>query len=47
LGRFTLLFSWKNLTDKPLELVIEDVYLVAVPSPQSDVIIRVLPVHIL
>ncbi|KZS92954.1 vacuolar protein sorting-associated protein 13 [Sistotremastrum niveocremeum HHB9708] len=35
LGLFTVNLSWKNLTDKPLEIVIENVYLLAVPGSQS------------
>ncbi|KAI0047829.1 hypothetical protein FA95DRAFT_1589004 [Auriscalpium vulgare] len=36
LGRFTLSLHWRNLGNQPVELLIEDVYLLVVPSPQGN-----------
>ncbi|KAI0068196.1 hypothetical protein BV25DRAFT_1793389 [Artomyces pyxidatus] len=36
LGKFTLSLHWLNLGNQPVELLIEDVYLLVVPSPQGD-----------
>ena len=36
LGKFTLSLHWRNLGNQPVELLIEDVYLLVVPSPQGD-----------
>ena len=36
LGRFTLSLHWLNLGNQPVEILIEDVYLLVVPSPQVD-----------
>lgn len=37
LGKFTLSLHWMNLGNQPVEILIEDVYLLVVPSPQTDV----------
>lgn len=37
LGTFTLSLYWMNLGNKPVEILIEDVYLLVVPSPQNDI----------
>jgi vacuolar protein sorting-associated protein 13A/C len=37
LGRFTLSLHWMNLGNKPVEVLIEDVYLLVVPSPRDNV----------
>ncbi|KAL4070939.1 vacuolar protein sorting-associated protein 13 [Scleroderma citrinum] len=37
LGKFTLSLYWMNLGNKPVEILIEDVYLLVVPSSQSSV----------
>ena len=37
LGTFTLSLHWINLGSRPVEILIEDVYLLVVPSPQVDV----------
>jgi vacuolar protein sorting-associated protein 13A/C len=36
LGKFTLSLHWLNLGNQPVEILIEDVYLLVVPSPQVD-----------
>jgi vacuolar protein sorting-associated protein 13A/C len=36
LGRFTLSLYWMNLGNKPVEILIEDVYLLVVPSPRDN-----------
>jgi vacuolar protein sorting-associated protein 13A/C len=35
LGKFTLSLHWMNLGNQPVEILIEDVYLLVVPSPQT------------
>lgn len=37
LGKFTLSLHWMNLGNQPVEILIEDVYLLVVPSPQANV----------
>jgi vacuolar protein sorting-associated protein 13A/C len=37
LGKFTLSLHWMNLGNQPVEILIEDIYLLVVPSPQSNV----------
>lgn len=37
LGKFTLSLHWLNLGNQPVEVMIEDVYLLVVPSPQTNV----------
>ena len=37
LGRFTLSLHWMNLGNRPVEILIEDVYLLVVPSPLTGV----------
>ncbi|KIM85199.1 hypothetical protein PILCRDRAFT_817197 [Piloderma croceum F 1598] len=37
LGKFTLSLHWMNLGNQPVEILIEDVYLLVVPSPQTNV----------
>jgi vacuolar protein sorting-associated protein 13A/C len=37
LGKFTLSLHWMNLGNQPVEILVEDVYLLVVPSPQSNV----------
>ena len=37
LGTFTLSLHWLNLGNQPVEILIEDVYLLVVPSPQTKV----------
>lgn len=37
LGRFTLSLHWMNLGSRPVEILIEDIYLIVVPSPQTPV----------
>ncbi|KAG2072635.1 DUF1162-domain-containing protein [Suillus decipiens] len=37
LGTFTLSLHWMNLGNQPVEILIEDVYLLVVPSPQANV----------
>jgi len=37
LGTFTLSLYWRNLGNQPVEILIEDVYLLVVPSPQTSV----------
>ncbi|KAF8846387.1 vacuolar protein sorting-associated protein 13 [Paxillus ammoniavirescens] len=37
LGTFTLSLHWMNLGNRPVEVLIEDVYLLVVPSPQIDI----------
>jgi hypothetical protein len=37
LGKFTLSLHWLNLGNQPVEILIEDVYLLVVPSPQTNV----------
>ncbi|KAJ7181657.1 vacuolar protein sorting-associated protein 13 [Mycena crocata] len=36
LGKFTLSLHWMNLGNQPVEVMVEDVYLLVVPSPQSN-----------
>lgn len=36
LGTFTLSLHWLNLGNQPVEILIEDVYLLVVPSPQTN-----------
>ncbi|KAF5375265.1 hypothetical protein D9758_000284 [Tetrapyrgos nigripes] len=36
LGKFTLSMHWMNLGNEPVEILIEDVYLLVVPSTQSN-----------
>jgi vacuolar protein sorting-associated protein 13A/C len=36
LGKFTLSLHWMNLGNQPVEILIEDVYLLVVPSPQAN-----------
>jgi len=36
LGKFTLSLHWLNLGNQPVEVLIEDVYLLVVPSPQAN-----------
>lgn len=36
LGTFTLSLHWLNLGNQPVEILIEDVYLLVVPSPQAN-----------
>ncbi|KAJ7487596.1 vacuolar protein sorting-associated protein 13 [Mycena galericulata] len=36
LGKFTLSLHWMNLGNQPVEVMIEDVFLLVVPSPQSN-----------
>lgn len=37
LGTFTLSLYWMNLGNRPVEILIEDVYLLVVPSSQNDI----------
>jgi vacuolar protein sorting-associated protein 13A/C len=37
LGTFTLSLHWLNLGNQPVEILIEDVYLLVVPSPQTNI----------
>lgn len=37
LGTFTLSLYWMNLGNRPVEILIEDVYLLVVPSPLTNV----------
>ncbi|KAF7306925.1 hypothetical protein MIND_00485000 [Mycena indigotica] len=37
LGKFTLSLHWMNLGNQPVEIMVEDVYLLVVPSPQSNI----------
>jgi vacuolar protein sorting-associated protein 13A/C len=37
LGTFTLSLHWMNLGSQPVEILIEDVYLLVVPSPQDNI----------
>lgn len=37
LGTFTLSLYWMNLGNRPVEILIEDVYLLVVPSPQVNI----------
>ncbi|KAI6133067.1 vacuolar protein sorting-associated protein 13 [Pisolithus croceorrhizus] len=37
LGTFTLSLHWMNLGNRPVEILIEDVYLLVVPSSQNDI----------
>ncbi|KAH7930968.1 vacuolar protein sorting-associated protein 13 [Leucogyrophana mollusca] len=37
LGTFTLSLHWMNLGNQPVEVLIEDVYLLVVPSPQTNI----------
>ncbi len=36
LGKFTLSLHWMNLGNQPVEILIEDVYILVVPSTQSN-----------
>ncbi|KAF8168100.1 vacuolar protein sorting-associated protein 13 [Crassisporium funariophilum] len=36
LGKFTLSLHWMNLGNQPVEILVEDVYLLVVPSPQTS-----------
>lgn len=36
LGKFTLSLHWMNLGNQPVEVLIEDVYLLVTPSPQGE-----------
>jgi vacuolar protein sorting-associated protein 13A/C len=36
-GTFTLTIPWQNITGRPVEVYIEDVYLLAVPAAESAV----------
>ncbi|TFY80723.1 hypothetical protein EWM64_g3289 [Hericium alpestre] len=36
LGTFTLSLHWRNLGNQPVEILIEDVYLLVVPAPEGD-----------
>ncbi|KAF9478514.1 vacuolar protein sorting-associated protein 13 [Pholiota conissans] len=36
LGKFTLSLHWMNLGNQPVEILIEDVYLLVIPSPQTS-----------
>ncbi|KAF4623901.1 hypothetical protein D9613_001806 [Agrocybe pediades] len=36
LGKFTLSLHWMNLGNQPVEVLVEDVYLLVVPSPQTS-----------
>lgn len=36
-GTFTLTIPWQNITGKPVEVFIEDVYLLAVPAAENAV----------
>ncbi|KAK7064233.1 hypothetical protein R3P38DRAFT_3417731, partial [Favolaschia claudopus] len=36
LGKFTLSLHWMNLGNQPVEIMVEDVFLLVVPSPQSN-----------
>lgn len=35
LGKFTLTIHWMNLGNQPVEVLVEDVYLLVVPSAES------------
>ncbi|KAH7883589.1 vacuolar protein sorting-associated protein 13 [Phlebopus sp. FC_14] len=37
LGTFTLSLHWMNLGNRPVEILVEDVYLLVAPSPQTNV----------
>ena len=37
LGTFTLSLHWLNLGNQPVEILIEDVYMLVIPSPQTNV----------
>lgn len=37
LGKFTLSLHWMNLGNQPVEILVEDVYLLVIPSPQTNV----------
>ncbi|KDQ63547.1 hypothetical protein JAAARDRAFT_29565 [Jaapia argillacea MUCL 33604] len=37
LGKFTLSLHWMNLGNQPVEILIEDVYLLVVPSPETKI----------
>ncbi|KAG2159854.1 vacuolar protein sorting-associated protein 13 [Suillus bovinus] len=37
LGTFTLSLHWMNLGNQPVEILIEDVYMLVVPSPQTNI----------
>ncbi|KAF8974033.1 vacuolar protein sorting-associated protein 13 [Flammula alnicola] len=36
LGKFTLSLHWMNLGNQPVEILVEDVYILVVPSPQTS-----------
>ncbi|KIM48205.1 hypothetical protein M413DRAFT_439924 [Hebeloma cylindrosporum] len=36
LGKFTLSLHWMNLGNQPVEILVEDVYLLIIPSPQTS-----------
>ncbi|KDR84988.1 hypothetical protein GALMADRAFT_233521 [Galerina marginata CBS 339.88] len=36
LGKFTLSLHWMNLGNQPVEILVEDVYLLVIPSPQTS-----------
>jgi vacuolar protein sorting-associated protein 13A/C len=36
LGKFSLSLHWMNLGNQPVEVFVEDVYLLVVPSPASN-----------
>lgn len=36
LGKFQLSLHWMNLGNQPAEILIEDIYLLVVPSPQTS-----------
>lgn len=36
LGKFTLSLHWMNLGNQPVEILIEDIYLLVIPSPQTS-----------
>ena len=36
LGKFTLSLHWMNLGNQPVEILVEDVYLLVTPSPQGE-----------
>jgi vacuolar protein sorting-associated protein 13A/C len=36
LGKLTMSLHWRNLGNQPAEILIEDLYLLVVPSPHGD-----------
>lgn len=36
LGKLSLSLHWLNLGNQPVEILVEDVYLLVVPSPQTN-----------